>query len=185
MTEPVPIHDYSQFQDTPDDSKLAELTKLANRQAESEAEVARLKSLLTTANEQLRAVAEQELPALMDQLGFSDFKTTTGLKITIRETIRASIPKARADEAFNWLDEHGHAAIVKRQFVASFGRDEEKWARKFAADLRRRKREVSVEDLKKVESSTLRAFVKAQLEDGADIPLELFGVFRQRISKIG
>ena len=180
MTTP----DYSDFQESPEEGQLAELSKLADQQADAEREVARLGTELAKATDVLRSISEQELPTLMDKLGMEKFKTTSGLEIDIKETIRASIPKARAEEAYNWLDENGHAAIIKRMFAVSFGRDEEKWARKFAADLRRRKRELAVADIKKVESSTLRAFVKGQLEDGIDLPMELFGVFRQRVAKI-
>lgn len=181
MTTP----DYSDFQEQPGEGQLAELSKLADQQAEAEAEVKRLEADLVKAKERHRTISEQELPALMDQLGMEEFKTRSGFTIKVNEIIRASIPKARAEEAFEWLDEHGHASIVKRSFTVSFGRDEERWARKFATDLRRRKRELNVADGKKVESSTLRAFVKNQLEEGVDIPMELFGVYRQRIAKIG
>ena len=183
MGEPTP--DYSDFQKAPAEGQLAKLSTLADQQAGAAVEVAALEAQLATAKDKLRGISERELPELMDTLGMEEFKTSSGLKISIKEIIRASIPKARKDEAFTWLDEHGHASIVKRSFAVSFGRDEEKWARKFATDLRRRKRELSVEDIKKVESATLRAFVTNQLEDGADIPLELFGVFRQRVAKIG
>jgi hypothetical protein len=178
--------DYSEHQEeVAGEGQLAQLSILADRQADAEHAVARLTADLAKANDQLRSICEHELPALMDELGMQDFTTTSGLKVTVRETIRASIPKDRKEAAFDWLDEHGHSSLVKRMFAVSFGRDEEKWARKFAADLRRRKRELSVDDIKKVESSTLRAFVKNQLEEGLELPLELFGVFRQRRSKIG
>lgn len=180
MTTP----DYSDFQEGPGEGQLAELSKLADQQADADREVKRLEADLAKAKDKLRSISEQELPTLMDALGMEKFKTTSGLEIDIREVIRASIPKARADEAYKWLDENGHASIIKRMFAVSFGRDEEKWARKFAADLRRRKRDLAVDDIKKVESATLRAFVKGQLEAGVDIPMELFGVFRQRIAKI-
>ena len=183
MTEATP--DYSDFQEGPGEGQLAELSKLADQQADAEREVARLEAELAKAKDRHRSISEQELPAMMDELGMEEFKTTSGIKIKVAEIIRASIPKARAEEAFTWLDENGHASIIKRLFAVSFGRHEEKWARKFAADLRRRKRELIVADIKKVESSTLRAFVKAQLEEGVDLPMELFGVFRQRVSKIG
>ena len=181
MTEP----DYSEFQEEPGEGQLALLRTLADAQADAERYVAQLEVKLAKAKDELRDIQEQELPNLMDKLGMKEFQTLSGLKISVTEIIRASISQARADEAHAWLDENGHASLVKRIFAVSFGRDEEKWAREFAADLRRRKRELTVAEVKKVESATLRAFVKQRLEAGEDLPLELFGVFRQRVSKIG
>ena len=47
------------------------------------------------AREELRDIAERQVPELMDQIGIGEFKTTTGLKIKIDETIRASIRRER------------------------------------------------------------------------------------------
>ena len=179
------VPDYSEFQDAPGAGELAELARLADAQAVAERDVADLAASLAKAKDRVRDISEQRLPTLMDQLGMEEFRTTNGVTIKIKENLRASIAKERADEAHNWLDEHGHASLVKRMFAVSFGRSEEKWAKKFARDLAQRRRELQVVDVKKVEPSTLKAFVKAQLEEGVDLPLELFGVFRQRVAKIG
>lgn len=162
--------------------ELTQLQKLAERQASAAARVAELEAHLNKAREELKDLAERQVPELMDQIGITDFKTATGLQINIVETIRASIPKARAPLAFLWLKENGHAALIKRVVKVAFGRGEDERAEALQKQLAGE--EYQVEDDASVHPSTLAAFVREKLRDGEEIPLDLFGVHRQRESKI-
>lgn len=161
---------------------LATLTGLAEKQAKIESDISDLEAQLTAKREELREVAERQVPELMDSLNLAQFKTASGLKIEVAETIRASIPKALAPRAFAWLREHGNAAMIKRAVSIAFGKGQDdtadKLAQKLAAD------GFDVEDNASVHPSTLSAFVREKLRDGAELPLDLFGVHRQRASKI-
>jgi hypothetical protein len=44
--------------------------------------------------------------------------------------------------------------------------------------------EVSYDRKQAVHSSTLKSFVKGQLEDGVEIPEDVFGVFRKTVAKL-
>lgn len=163
---------------------LVKLAELADRQAVAEAHVADLEAQLETARADVRELAEKLIPDLMDQIGMSDFTTLTGLRIEVGETIRASIPKAHAAKAFAWLKANGHAAMIKRVVSVSFGKGEDEQAeelhQKLAGEL-----SLEVEDNASVHASTLAAFVREKLAKGEDVPLELFGVHRQRVAKLG
>jgi len=161
--------------------ELSKLSQLAEKQAAAAAKVADLEAQLNAAREELRDIAERQVPELMDQIGIDEFKTTTGLKIKIEETIRASIPKAKAPLAFAWLKNNGHGALIKRVVSVAFGRGEDEKA----DELRQRLAdEFEVDDNSSVHPSTLAAFVREKLRNGEEIPLDLFGVHRQRIAKI-
>src|SRR5690606_25635481 len=80
--------------------ELSQLQSLAEQQASAAARVAELEAQLNKAREEYRDLAERQVPELMDQIGMAESKTATGLKITVSETIRASIPKAKAPLAF-------------------------------------------------------------------------------------
>lgn len=149
-----------------------------------EQKVAQAEEALVLAQKNLQTVAGQEIPDLMDELGVSDFTTHSGIRVRIVEAIRASIPKERTEEAVAWLDDHNFHDLVKRKFTVQFGADEEAWANKFAADLARRKRQLAVAQDKTVHTSTLSAWVRSQLENGEDVPLDLFGVHRQRKARV-
>lgn len=161
---------------------LAKLSELANAQAEAELAVKRAEKALEEAQSDLKKIAEGTLPELMDSLGMEEFRTSTGLKITVKETIRASIPKPREAEAFAWLRAHHHDALIKRSVVCSFGKGEDEDARKLCEQLIAEG--YSFEDKQSVHAQTLSSFCREKLKKGEDIPMDLLGVFRQRSAAI-
>lgn len=181
---PAPVADYSAYAEAPAADRLAQLTVLASQQSDLESQIAVMETNLAKKREELKLLAEKTLPEAMDGLQMKEFTTQSGLCIKIAEAIRANIPKARTEEAIKWLDDNGFSNLVKRKFTIAFGKKEEKLARKFMRDLEQRKTKLNVDDDSGVHNKTLAAFVKEQLEEGKDIPMDLFGVFRQRYAKI-
>lgn len=162
--------------------ELSQLQALAEQQAQAEARIAELEALLHKAREIHRDLSERQVPELMDKIGMKEFKTTSGLTLGVEEKIRASIPKMKAPLAFAWLKNHHYDSIIKHVVSVSFGRGEDEEANRLAALLG--ESEFEVEDRVSVHPSTLTAFIKEKLEKGEEIPLELFGVYRERFSKI-
>lgn len=181
--EPQANNDYLDYaQPQASGGELAQLQKLAEQQARAEAEVKDLEARLNKSREALNDIAQRQVPDLMDQIGITEFKTTTGLFIKIDEIIRASIPKARSAPAFAWLRANGHSALIKRVVSVAFGKGEDEKAEELHTMLE--KLEFELEDNSSVHPSTLSSFVKEKLREGEDLPLDLLGVHRQRISKI-
>lgn len=158
------------------------LQQLAEAQAQAELDIANITVQLTKAREIYKDLAEIQIPDVMDKIGIAEFKTTTGLKITIAETIRASIPKAKQPHAFHWLRTNGHSAMIKRTVSVSFGKGEDANADTLVKKL---DNDFDVADKTVVHPQTLAAFVREKLEMGEELPMDLFGVHRQRLSKIG
>lgn len=167
-----------------DPQSLNQLSEIAGRQQKAEDKVLLLEDQLKAATTALREISEKELPALMDEIGMEEFVTTSGLKISVREKIRAKIPEARNAEAILWLEENGHGGLVKRLFTVEFDRDEMDWAKDFERECAQRERPLRLKRKEGVHGNTLSAFVKEQLADGENLPLGLLGVFRQRFAKI-
>lgn len=165
-----------------DAGELSRLSNLASEQAAAEAEVARLEGELTKARERLRDFAERQVPELMDSIGIEEFKTSSGLKIKVDETIRAGISVANGPKAFAWLRENNHAALIKRAFSVTFGKGQDEKADAFAKELEAQG--LDADDKTTVHPSTLAAFVREKLRNGDEIPLDLLGVHRQRFAKI-
>lgn len=181
------MHDYSEFEDAPEDlgeNAMARLAGLAKDQLSAEALVASLEERLADAKEALNQIEERDLPKLMEALNLTKFTTSNGLEIQIGEKIRGSIPKGNEEPAFAWLNDNGHGNIIKRMFAIEFGKDDEKWANKFEGDLKKRKKPLNVKRKKSVHTSTLQSFIKGQLEEGVPIPLDIFGAFRQKFTKV-
>jgi hypothetical protein len=176
--------DYSDFRAGAGDNILASIAQTAREQLEAEAKVARLEDELKSAQASLRNIQEHVLPRLMEQAEQSEVTTAEGIKVEVKEVLRGSIPEASQQQAFAWLETNNAGALIKREVTIEFGKGEEAWAAKFMADLSKRKRPVRSKAKKRVHPQTLLAFLREQLEAGNDIPLELFGVFRQRFAKI-
>lgn len=182
-------YDFSKFeQEAPPaalgDNGVARLSGLAKDQVRAEALVEKLEEELKAAKKELKHIQEFQLPELMSELGVDQFATKDGIKISVKEAVRGSISHGNAPEAFKWLEEHGQANLIKRNFIIDFGKDEEKWANKFERDLAKRKKALNVQRKKNVAPMTLQAFVREELAKGTDLPLETFGVYVQRLAKV-
>lgn len=178
------VADYSAYEAAPGSDLLQQLSNLAENQRQIENDIQSHTEKLEKLKKDLQDVSERKIPELMDKVEMKEFVTSKGLKICIEEHLRANIPKPRMGEAVKWLDDNGHEKLVKRKFVINFQKEDEAWANKFAADLRKRKKPVDCQEEKSIHHRTLSAFVKEQLEAGVDVPLDVFGVFRQRVSTV-
>jgi len=175
-------YDYSQYAKPKSEDDLAKLSNLANQQLDLERKLAEAQSTAEKVEKDLKDLAENQIPELMDSLGIEEFRKKSGLKVSVKETIRGNITKANQADAFKWLREHGHEALIKREMKVVFGMGEDADAER-AAELMR-DAELQAAQKASVHASTLNKFLREALEGGEDIPLELFGVFRQRSSKI-
>lgn len=143
-------------------------------------------ALMKELSEQLRLIVENDLPQAMDALELEEFKLSNGRKITIAESFHPNISGAHQEEAFQWLRDHGHDGIIKREVKVEFGKGEDKIANYLLRNLRRYKSlsENSIKDRENVHAQTLKAFVREMIESGEDIPMEVFGIHIRRIASI-
>lgn len=162
--------------------KLSTLSSLVADLDEADETVARLLGELATAKENARVIRELRIPELMDEVGLSKVVTSDGAEVSIKKIVRASIPADQREEAYGWLEEHGFGGMVKREVRVPFGKSEEAKAAALLAEI-----EVKFPDAhaaKSVHPQTLAAWAKKRIEEGAPLPLGLFGIFEQREAKI-
>lgn len=176
-------HDYSKFTDAPKDDtgdSLARLAEMADEQVRRQNTLATAEAEVKSAKEELRQISEEAIPELMESLGVETFTTTSGVKITIKEIIRASILKPKQHQAFAWLRKNGHEALIKRVVKLQFGMGEDELANETVKKLE----DLDLEDNSSVHAATLKKFVKELLEEGKDVPEDLFSVHKQRVSSV-
>lgn len=176
-------YDYSEFDETASEDKLDKLTRLAQLAADQGAEVARLTAELEGASNAYRRTVEVDLPSAMEEANMATFTTDTGLEISVKERVHAHIAKERYPQAVKWLDENGHAALVKRTVIVAFNRDQAEAAQELV--MRERASGLDAKQEFKVEPSTLKKFVREKLEKGEEVPVELFGVHRFKVAELG
>jgi hypothetical protein len=178
---------YAEFRDEEPvigDNSLAHLRSLAQDQVDAEALVAGLELQLKEAKKGLAQISETELPELMAELDIPSFTLGDGTTISVKEDVFGGITAANQQKAFNWLDEHNQSRLIKRHFIVEFGKDEDKWADKFERDCAKRKLPLHLTRKKTVNPNTLKAFVREQLKEGVDFPMDLFGVYLKKIAKV-
>lgn len=175
--------DYGEFLKPKSDDALAELAELAELQALAEKQVELAEEELKKSKEALRLISDVSLPEKMDALGLQTFTTKSGLKITIKENIRANIPKEHLGEALAWLRTNGHGGVIKRVVKLEFGKGKDEQADELVAHLKSTGYQPA--DEAGVHFMTLGALARELLESGRDIPQDIFGIHRQRVSKLG
>lgn len=143
--------------------QLAELLLEARRKVE------KLESELTTAKADVRRIEQEDLPELMQELGLETFRLKTGETIEVKLDVECGISEERRAAAHKWLTENGFSGLIKTEVVVGFGRGEHDAAVEFAE-------KVGGNAVERVHPSTLKSFVKEQMEAGKPIPFDLFGI---------
>jgi hypothetical protein len=163
-------------------SGISTISNLCKQQLALEKRIADLEEELKDAKREHRKIAEDLLPAAMDEHGMSQLKMDDGSEISVSPYYSASISKDRADEAFQWLTEAGHGSLIKNHVTAAFGRGEDNFAKDLLAELDQRG--MATQTKTWVEPMTLKSFVKEQVEKGENLPYDLLGIFVGQRAKI-
>ena len=158
----------------PEDN-LGKIGAVATDIAETEEEIAQLKSQLKKKEDYITKLSEQVLPTLFSEVGLSELKLSDGRKLKVSEYFRASIKVENRELAYTWLRNNGFGDLVKNQVTCSFGRNEDEKASSLISDLSERGLEPAQREW--LEPSTLRAFVREQYESGKEIPMDLLGAY--------
>ena len=148
---------------------------LCNKLLELQDQIKKCEANLKSLKEEQRLYSEQEIPNLMQQAGISMLKLKNGESVEVKPMYAAKIPVSRQDEAYNWLRMKGFGSLIKNNVTLTFGKDEDKTATAIFEDLKSKGHNVIQKA--KVEPQTLKAFAKEQIQNGQEIPMDLFGVY--------
>lgn len=166
----------------PTDADFASVSELVNQQLVLEVEVINTEENLKDLKKKLAEISRGQLPAALQKFNLTEFKLTDDSVVTIKEEIHAGISDENRDAAMRWLEETGHDDIIKNAVSLSFGKGQDGEVRQLLDTLNAKG--YSYENKRGVHPMTLKAFVKRQLEDGENIPLETFSVFVEKVAKI-
>lgn len=161
---------------------LGKISELAEAYTELDEEIKDAETRLKILKERARDIAEKQLPDAMAEVGVAKFTLTDGSEVTVKPYYSAKITDEKREECFTWLQDNGHEALIKEEVVLTFNRGEHEKAEEFKAQLEEQGMDFSGK--MGVHSQTLTAFVKEQVESGAEFPLELFNVYIGQIAKI-
>ena len=147
-----------------------------------EDEIANAEESLKKLKEKARVVSSIEIPAMMDEMPITKLKLKDGEAVEIKKVYGASIPKDQQEAAFTWLRNNGLGDVIKNDITVTFGRGEDNKAAQYA-DLAKGQGFEPVQKIG-VNPMTLKALVRERLENGKDVPSELFKPFEGNQTKI-
>jgi hypothetical protein len=182
----------------PASNELGAIADMAQQMYDLQTEIIQDKESLKQKEQDLKKLAEQNLPDLMQELNIKDFTLNNGAKIKVDDIVSASIPSTgsieRADghermelemrqqQCFDWLRANGGGELIKNNVEVQFGRSEDDECNDFTDELRSRK--LFYKRAVGVHPAQLNAFVKERISDGKSIPHDLFKTYTGRRAKI-
>lgn len=157
------------------DSSLRAVADLVRQQLALERRVEDLEQDLKRAQQDLNKISQELLPEALSSHGLSELRMDDGSRVTVSQYIQAHISKEKQDAAFDWLRQHEFDDLIKNVVSLEFGKGEDEAANEVLDMLSQQG--FDPVNKQSVHPSTLKAFVKEQIEKGSEIPSDLFGIF--------
>lgn len=161
---------------------LTRLSQLADKLFDAETEVTRIQAELKAAQKTVQQLQEHDIPTLMDSLEVEEFKTKSGLKITVGDKLSAKKLTAAHAAALQWLRDHDQGGLIKTlvgvPFTAGSESDADDLVEQLAGE------GIAAEKSMEVHHSSLAAAIKQMLADGVDVPMELLGGYQRRVASV-
>jgi hypothetical protein len=167
---------------TVENTSLSSVAELAKQAIGIENDIEDLEKVLSEKKEALRNLTEERIPDALKEIGMAKFEMTDGSVIEVKPFYSASIPADRRGEAYEWLRAHGFDDIIKNTVSVQFGRGEDDAAGELINVIR--KQGLLPDQAEKIESQTLKAWVREMVEQGTEFPTDLFGAYTGFKAKI-
>lgn len=158
-----------------DNNDLKQVAALVRQQLVLEQRVDDLTTELKRAQQDLAHISGEVLPAALAEHGLTELKMADGSKVTVSSFVTASITREKSDAAHQWLRERGFGDLIKNTVSVNFGKGEDEKAVELVDTLSNMG--LDADQKEAVHPSTLKAFIKEQVEKGVDIPSDLFGIY--------
>jgi hypothetical protein len=161
---------------------LQQIAALAELQIKLEGELDRLEQQTKVAKLKLNAVSMDKLPELMAEAKLQDFTLHTGEKIEVAEELYCSVPVARRAEIHSKLREDGMGDLITHAIQVDLARGQDN----LAGDILGLAEELGLmaEREEKVNTSSLKKYLREQIDEGSDIELSFYGAYLSRRTKV-
>ena len=138
--------------------------------------------LLKAKKRDLEKISGEIIPTLLSEMGLASLKLADGSAVEVKPYYGANISEKNREAAYNWLRANNLGDIIKNNITVSFGMDEDNKAAEYA-NLAQSQGYQPTQKMK-VEPMTLKALVQERIENGKDIPMDIFNVFVGNRTKI-
>jgi len=161
---------------------LARLSKLAEELFDAESDVVAKQAEVDAAKAKVASISERRIPELMDHLGLELFKTSSGLKVTVKTKLHARQLTQKHCAALQWLRDNGEGGLIKTIVGIPFTQGSESDADALVDQLAG-EGFVATKEMK-VNAASLSATLRSKMEEGVEVDLELMGGHQQRVAKV-
>ena len=124
---------------------------------------------------EIERISGEVIPTLLSEMGLSSLKLADGSAVDVKPYYAANISLKNRESAYSWLRQNGLGDIIKNEISVSFGRGEDNNAAEYA-NLAKGQGFQPTQKLK-VEPMTLKALVRERIENGLEMPMDIFNVF--------
>ena len=182
----------------PASNELGAIADMAQQMFDLEEEIVAIELSLKQKKQDLNKLANQDLPDLMQELNIKDFSLNNGAKVKVEDVVSASVPsqssiirakgddkaelEIRQQQCFEWLRANGGAELIKSNVEVQFGRDEDALCNEFTQELKNRS--LHYKHAIGVHPATINSFIKEKIDNGQNIPRDLFKIYEGRRAKI-
>lgn len=161
--------------------QLKQLGKLIEAATVARRKVDELEAALKAAKRDLDVIECADIPALLDAAGLASVEASDGTRVSVVESLYASIPKKNKADAARWLRQHGQGGVIKRTLSTPVDDDGVYDRVVEALEAAGVSTYAMVEDMN---TGTVKAIIKELLGEGVDVPLELFGAYLERRARL-
>jgi len=158
-----------------DQQGLTSVAGLARLIRDKELKLESLETSLKAVKKELQKLTDEEMPAMLAEIGISSFALDDGSTVEVKQTYGASILVQNRPTAYEWLRDHQYDDIIKNTVMCQFGRGEDDQASAFSQFAETQG--FIPQQKTEIHPQTLRAFVKERCEAGEEFPMELFGAW--------
>ena len=181
---PVATDDIEQDTTTATDAQLRTISSLLAQVPVAQEKVAQAELALSNARAALLELTDVKLPEALGAAGYSapSKMTISGMQVKFATFVSASITEENQPRAFEWLRSTGNGDLIKRDIKFTFPKGSAPFVKLFWTAYEKLKKakgaklQVGVADKESVHSGTLKAFIKAELAEGREVPRDLFSV---------
>lgn len=167
---------------------LKEISMLAEQLLELDQRILYHENVAKALKDDLLRISNDELPSAMHRCGMEKFTLQNGVEINVKKDVAVSIAKNNESDAFQWLIDNGHGAMVRTVEQFFFDKSDDEMRKKFNALIQKHPKFAALMQRKDaVNTNTLKAFFKNYLEEHGEIDDEvrkLFGVYDYKTAKL-
>lgn len=165
---------YEEFAQAPlGDNILAQIAQTARDILEAQALVKEREEALKDAQKALRVLQQETMPELMTSAGQEALTTIDGLKVSMKTGTQWRPDQDQKALTVKWLEDNGHAGIVKREVKVAMGKVTQEQVDELAGKLVTMGWSPAAK--LDVHPQTFGALVRELLAKGEDVPLADMG----------